>query len=131
MSQDTQERGVLKPRGLCYSGLRMDASQTRPEPRRVPARFASLFWDSDLDTLDMDVHSEQIIERTLQDGDLESVRWLLQSYGDERVRRFVLERGAKRLEPRILSFWYGYYELGEAPCTKRSSLIDSERGSRY
>jgi hypothetical protein len=100
-------------------------------PRRIPAKFASLFWDGDLSTLDVDRHREQVLERVLQDGDLESVRWVLETYGDAVVRGFILEHGARRLDPKVLSFWYGYYGLGEAPCTKRSSQIGSEKAWRY
>jgi hypothetical protein len=99
--------------------------------RRVPADLASLFWDCNLDTLDLERHSEQILERVLQDGDLRSVRWALKVYGEETVRRFVVEHGQRRLDPKILSFWYAYYDLGDPPCTTRSSLIGSETGWRY
>lgn len=109
----------------------MAESLSNPGPRRMPPRFGSLFWDCDLSMLDIDRHADQVIERVLQDGDLASVRWLLHTYGDGVVKRFVIEQGPRHLDAKILSFWYGYYDLGEAPCTTRSSLIDSERGSRY
>lgn len=101
------------------------------DPRRVPPEFASLFWDCDLHTLDVDRHREQILERVLQDGDLEAVRWVLATYGDAGVRAFVIETGPRRLTPKILTFWWSYYDLGEPSCTTRSSRIASERGWRY
>jgi len=101
------------------------------EPRRVPPELGSLFWDCDLRTLDVERHREQILERVLQDGDLEAVRWALATYGDEVVRAFVLDAGSRRLTPKILTFWWSYYDLGEPSCTTTSSLIASERGWRY
>ena len=70
------------------------------EPRRVPAELGSLFWDCDLRTLDVERHREQILERVLQDGDLEAVRWALATYGDEVVRAFVLDAGPGGGPPR-------------------------------
>jgi hypothetical protein len=106
-------------------------SQPARSPGELPPGLASLFWDCDLATLDVERHREQILERVLQDGDLDAVRWALEAYGDAALRHFVVEHGAKRLDPKILSFWYHYYELGEPPCTTKSSLIGSAKGWRY
>lgn len=101
------------------------------ETSRVPPDLGPLFWDCDLTALDVERHREQILERVLQDGNLDAVRWMLRTYGDDAVSRFILEQGSRRLDPKILSFWRNYYDLGEPPCTTRSSLIASERGWRY
>ena len=104
---------------------------TPPTPRPVPERWTPLFWDCDLRDLDLDRHRDQIIERVLQDGDVESVRWLLETFGDETFRNFVIDHGERRLDPKILGFWWSDYGLGEPACATRSSLIHSARGSRY
>ncbi|MBI4606464.1 MAG: hypothetical protein HY721_31245 [Planctomycetes bacterium] len=102
-----------------------------PGVRALPAELLELFWDWDLRELDLAHHREQIMERVLQDGSLEAVRWLLSAFGDPGVRQFVVENGTRRLDPKILSFWMNYYDLGAPPCTTRSLLIDNEMGWRY
>lgn len=89
-------------------------------PRRVPAQFASLFWDCNLATLDVDLHREQILERVLELGGLEEVRWSLDTYGDDEFIAYLRGYGRERLSKDALSFWYCYYGLGEPQCTKRS-----------
>lgn len=109
----------------------MNEGESHRPARRVPDHLSAIFWDGDLGTLDLDRHRDQIIERVLQDGTLEAVRWVLREYGDDVIRTFVSEKGAKRLDPKILSFWYSHYKLGDPPCMTRSSLIDSATGWRY
>jgi hypothetical protein len=103
-----------------------------PDPSTaLPAELHGLFWDCEPSALDLNEHREHIIERILNDGAMDSVRWLLRAYGDDSVRGFVVDHGAARLDPKVLSFWYGYYELGDPPCTERSSLIGNKRAWRY
>jgi hypothetical protein len=46
----------------------------------IPVQFSSLFWDSDVSKIDIHKHKKYIIERVLEFGDTESVRWLSRNY---------------------------------------------------
>ncbi|MEE8305540.1 MAG: hypothetical protein V3S24_24240 [Candidatus Tectomicrobia bacterium] len=53
----------------------MDAAKIRPE-NHLPADAAWLFPEYDFETMDPDHHRGVIIERTLERGSWEQLRWL-------------------------------------------------------
>ena len=66
--------------------------------------LAQYFWDIDFKTLDEKKHERYIISRILNYGRLNDWRWLLRTYGSERVSgiihskaRLGLREPAKRL----------------------------------
>lgn len=46
----------------------------------IPDYFKPLFWDVDIKSLDLKKHRRYIIERTLNMGDLEHLRWIIKNY---------------------------------------------------
>jgi hypothetical protein len=42
----------------------------------VPGKFKSLFWDTDISRIDIRKHKVYVIERILEYGDTDAVRWL-------------------------------------------------------
>jgi len=75
----------------------------------LPDRFQGLLWDVDVRTLDEERYAGYVIERFLELGDLDEVRWLMERYGAERVRGFVRDAG-HRLTPRAASLWERVFE---------------------
>ncbi|TSC83697.1 MAG: hypothetical protein G01um101417_431 [Parcubacteria group bacterium Gr01-1014_17] len=69
---------------------------------KIPFR-QSLFWDVDPKTIDPEKHSRYIIERILDFGDDNEVRWMWNHY-DHATIRDVLER-SRVLFPATRSFW--------------------------
>ena len=67
----------------------------------------SLFWDIDVSKLDPDKNPDYVIERILDFGDDEEVRWMTGYFPRERIRA-VLE-GSRILLPKSRSFWSLYY----------------------
>ena len=60
--------------------------------RKITTLFNKrIFWDVDLDTLDMDAKSTFIIERVFERGDIEDVRQCRRYYGDSLVRTTLLK----------------------------------------
>jgi len=51
----------------------------------------SLFWDVDPKTIDPEKHAEYIIERVLDFGELEEVRWLAHRYPKRLIRKTLKE----------------------------------------
>jgi hypothetical protein len=64
-----------------------------------------LLQEYDLEQLDLERHAVTIIERTLEHGNQAEVRWLLCTYGVDRVREVIRSRGARQLTPRAFAFW--------------------------
>ena len=49
-----------------------------------------IFWDIDMDTLNMDVHERFIIERIFERGDVEDIRKCRRFYGDKKISEILL-----------------------------------------
>ena len=64
----------------------------------------TLFWDVDPATIDPQKHAKYIIERILEFGNDEEVRWMFNHYSREMIRDRVLNsRGVLRPQTKI--FW--------------------------
>lgn len=69
----------------------------------------SLFWDADVQQIDLDAHKSQVIERILMRGRLEEYRAMMQFYGRETVQKVVLE--ARYLDKYTLAFCCTIFDL--------------------
>jgi hypothetical protein len=77
--------------------------QTRQKP--LPADTAWLFPEYDFEDVDPETHRGVIIERVLERGSWEQVRWLFRTYGEEKVAGWVQQHGFRLLSKRSFAFW--------------------------
>lgn len=91
----------------------------------LPPEVRRLFWDCQPDRLDPEAHAPFILDRVLEYGSLPSVRWALDVYGPQRIRRFLLDRGRRTLSRKTLAFWAMVLGLETDPCFEKSSLTRS------
>lgn len=90
--------------------------------RGLPPTVAALFWDVDPAGLDPERYPRYVIERVLEYGDEDAVRWLRSEYADEAIIDVVCT--SRRLSAKTVAFWRRYYHLEEGegePCTPKSS----------
>jgi len=73
--------------------------------RHLPADAKWLFPEYDFETIQVDTHQGVIIERILERGSWEQVRWLFTTYGEERVTDWVQQHGFRLLSKRSFAFW--------------------------
>ena len=66
----------------------------------IPSGLWPHFQEYDVRTLDLDRDANLIIQRTLEYGTWDEVRWLFGTYGGSRIRTFVQER-VERLLSRV------------------------------
>lgn len=71
----------------------------------IPSGLWPHFQEYDPHHLDRDDDAELIIQRTLEYGTWEEIRWLLASYGVQRIRDFVEMRGERMLSAMTFTFW--------------------------
>ncbi len=72
----------------------------------IPGDHLRLFWDTDMDQVDLEQHALFLIPRVLEHGTLEQAAWIRRYCGDARVREALLTSGAERsLSARGLNFW--------------------------
>jgi hypothetical protein len=71
----------------------------------IPSGLRPHFQEYDVATLDLDRDANLIIQRTLEFGTWEEIRWLFQTYGAERIRTFIREWGERLLSPVTFNYW--------------------------
>ena len=77
----------------------------------IPEALFMLFWDVDPAALDPEFHKEFIIERVLNMGDEESLKWLWQEYGAQVIYDTVIN--SRRLTLKTARCWQNYFNLQE------------------
>ena len=85
-----------------------------------------LFWDVDVDAIDLDAHAEGILARVLERGRLADVRWVIDRYGMDRIHRFFRDVGSPELSDRTRTFWRAVFQAkeeqwAEPPAWRRNS----------
>jgi hypothetical protein len=71
----------------------------------LPADAAWLFPEYDFETIDLELHKGVIIERILERGTWEQLRWLFATYGEAGVAAWVQQHGFRLLSKRSFALW--------------------------
>ncbi len=69
----------------------------------LPAPIKPHFWDVDPDTVDPSAHAVFVIERILESGDEDAIRWLFATYSREHVVEVL--QTTRQLSRRSAGFW--------------------------
>ncbi len=72
---------------------------------RLPEDLRWLFWEVDFDALDTAEHADSILARILEHGRMRDVRWVITTYGTDRIHRFFRDVGHPEMSARTLAFW--------------------------
>jgi hypothetical protein len=67
--------------------------------------MAWLFPEYDFETMDLERHQAVIIERVLERGTWEQLRWLFATYGEATVAEWVRRHGFRSLSRRSFALW--------------------------
>lgn len=83
---------------------------------------ANLFWDVDVQTIDLQKHKVSVIERIVTRGRWEEFKEMMQFYGKQTVKQVVLN--ARWLDKRTLAFCSAIFETPETEfrCYKLAQL---------
>jgi hypothetical protein len=87
----------------------------------LPQHLHPLFWDVDPSAVDPAQQRPLVLDRVLEYGTLENVRWAEQVYGLNGIRDYFLARGCRVLSRKTQAFWRTVLELPNQPCTSKSS----------
>lgn len=79
--------------------------QTTDDTTRIPAGLKPYFQEYDLAQLDIVQDANLIIQRTLEFGTWDEIRWLFRLYRSERIRIFLREHGQRWLKPVTFHYW--------------------------
>ena len=69
----------------------------------------SLFWDTDLSTLNEVIHAQSIIERVLERGSWENIKELIQHYGCDKIAEAI--QNASWFSDKTIYFVSGYFNI--------------------
>lgn len=83
---------------------------------------ANLFWDVDVQTINLQKHKVSVIERIVTRGRWEEFKEMMQFYGKQTVKQVVLN--ARWLDKRTLAFCSAIFETPETEfrCYKLAQL---------
>jgi hypothetical protein len=83
----------------------MNATKPDKNASHLPQSLAPLFWEYDFDALSWQADADLVTLRILTSGDWQSVTWLRKQWGDDGLRRWLLARQGRGLDPKRLRFW--------------------------
>ena len=76
-----------------------------PILKEIPAGLKPYFQEYDPDSLDLTRDADLIIQRSLEFGTWEEVRWLFSVYGMKRIQVFLRKHGERWLPPVVFHYW--------------------------
>jgi hypothetical protein len=71
----------------------------------IPTGMRMYFQEYDPEQLNLAEQADLIIQRILEFGDWEDLRWLFATYGSKRIRMFIRQRGERWLRPPVFNYW--------------------------
>lgn len=77
--------------------------------KKIPLEFKKYFWDVDFEKLDPDKKPYFIIQRMLDMGDVEAVRWISKNFDSKEIKYTLTNLRGYSLKS--ASFWATYYQI--------------------
>ena len=86
----------------------------------LPTFLKKYFWDVDFSKLQKNSHSQFIIERILEYGDENSVRWLRNNFDSREIKEVLYN--SKNISPKSANFWQLIFNIkrDKILCLKKS-----------
>ncbi|MCX8008944.1 MAG: hypothetical protein N3A54_04570 [Patescibacteria group bacterium] len=78
-------------------------------PKNLPQEFHRFFWDVDPNTINPAISKEYVIARLLDKGNLESARWILQTFDTKTIITVIKKH--KNFAPLNAAFWANYFGI--------------------
>lgn len=77
----------------------------------IPSSLARLFQEYEFESMDVSLHANTIIERTLEMGTWEELHWLFHHYGVKRIIEYIQRYGHRRLSKITFNYWCKLLEI--------------------
>ncbi len=71
----------------------------------IAPNLLKYFWDCDKSKLDLNLHKNYILNRLMQYGNLEAIKWILNNYEREYVVKYLTKKGKNTLDRKSYLFW--------------------------
>jgi hypothetical protein len=88
----------------------------------LPKFLHRYFWDVDAAKLNPQKRSQYVIQRLLEMGDVQAIRWLRKNFSDEQIKETLKKR--RGFSPKTSYFWTSYFHLSpkEIVCLQKPYL---------
>jgi hypothetical protein len=86
--------------------------------QQIPAGLRPHFQEYDISELDITRDANLIIQRTLEFGTWDEIRWLFGIYHSKRIQLFLREHGERWLSPVTFHYWrklFGVHKWNSSP----------------
>jgi len=92
---------------------------SQEEKTKLPKSLRSYFWDVAFEKLDIQKSAHLVIKRVLDRGNLSDIRWLVKTYGQDKIKKVVM--GTRDLARPTGNFWADILEIDkrEVPCLQK------------
>lgn len=88
--------------------MKTQTNDTPDDPAGLKFNKA-LFWDVQIDTMDIEIHTRFIIERIVSRGNMTDWNLLKKIYGKEKIKEEVVR--IRSLDRKTVSFLSAYFEI--------------------
>lgn len=81
--------------------------ERRRSEKRLPEKLRRLFWDVDADKVNLSANARYIIERILENGDMDAYEWMQRVY----PARLIIDvcETSRKISPKAKNFWKIWY----------------------
>ena len=77
----------------------------------IPSSLTRLFQEYDFESMDVNLHANPIIERTLEMGTWEELHWLFHHYRLKPIIEYIQRYGHRRLSKMTFNYWCKLLEI--------------------
>ncbi len=97
----------------------------------IPENLKRYFWDTDVAKLSLKKHATYIIERVLEWGNIEAVKWLRDIYAEKTILQVL--NHSRRISDKSTNFWRVIFSSNNILpiCTPKSSERKQEKIWKY
>ena len=78
----------------------------------------SLFWDTK--KINIKENESFVIDRILNYGDIEDLRWAIDFYGEEKIKNNI--KNSRSLDAKSLNFWINFFKIKKTQCIRNQSI---------
>lgn len=83
----------------------------KPLTQKEKKLLKPIFWDTDINTLDITRFNKYTIERILQYGRMEHINWMMQNFSDEEIIDAV--KNSLIIDRKTANYWALFYKINQ------------------
>ena len=95
---------------------------------KLPQDFKKLFWSYDYSLIDSDKHQKVVITSLLNYGDLNHWRWLIRTYGKDKLKRLLTAIPTTEFRKPVLILLSLLLNINKFKYVSRSDKIKAKKG---